>query len=174
VTRALWASFVTLAVFVAGGLAVALGVGAPDPAAYERVAAAALGGLGLGAGLVALSATVDAGRFPRSRLRGTDELSDAGTAAFATLERSLRFGASAAGDFHAQVRPRLVEVTRACLARRGVSLSDAERATELLGADAYELVDPAGEPPADRFDPGVPLVRVRRLLDRLEILGGQS
>jgi hypothetical protein len=49
-------------------------------------------------------------------------------------------------------------------------LSDKERAVGLLGADAYALVDPDGTPPADRFEPGVPLDQVRRLLDRLEAL----
>jgi hypothetical protein len=53
-----------------------------------------------------------------------------------------------------------------------VALSDKERAIELLGIDAYALVDPDGAPPADRFEPGVPLEQVRRLLDKLEALGG--
>ena len=42
---------------------------------------------------------------------------------------------------------------------------------ELLGIDAYALVDPDGAPPEDRFEPGVPLNRVRLFLDRLEALG---
>jgi hypothetical protein len=61
-------------------------------------------------------------------------------------------------------------LTKSCLASRGVALSDRERAVGMLGIDAYALVDPDGAPPADRFEPGVPLDRVRRLLDRLETL----
>ena len=108
----------------------------------------------------------------RPRSSRPEEPTDAGTDALVALERSLRFGASAAGDFHTQVRPRLMTVANACLARHGVALSDRERATELLGTDAFDLVDPTCEPPADRFEPGVPVARVRRLVDRLETLEG--
>ena len=109
---------------------IALGVGAPDPGAIERAAAGAFGLLGLGAGSIALSAAVEAGRpaGPRRR-RPDEEPSDAGTAALVALERSLRFGASTAGDFYTQVRPRLVPLAKSCLARHGVALSDKERAS---------------------------------------------
>jgi len=171
VTRALWAAVLTLAAFVAIGLGIALGVGAPDPGAFERAAAGLLGGLGLATALIALSAAVDAGLPRRRRARRPEEVSDAGTSGLLALELSLRFGASTAGDFHAHVRPRLVPLATSCLARHGVSLSDRERSTELLGADGYALVDPAAPPPADRFGPGVPEERIRRLVDRLEALG---
>jgi len=174
-TRPLWVTFATLAFFVAVALGIALGVGAPDPGAIERSAAGAFGLLGLGAGSIALSAAVEAGRPPGTRLaRSGEEPSDAGTAALVALERSLRFGASTAGDFYAHVRPRLVPLATSCLARHGVPLSDKKRAEELLGVDAYELVDPTGSPPADRFEPGVPVERVRLLVDRLEALGGRQ
>jgi len=172
VTRALWATFATLAAFVAIGLGIALGVGAPDPGVYERAAAGIFGCLGLGAGLTALSSTVEADLPFRPRSSRPEEPTDAGTDALVALERSLRFGASAAGDFHTQVRPRLMTLANACLGRHGVALSDRERATELLGTDAFDLVDPTREPPADRFEPGVPVARVRRLVDRLETLEG--
>ena len=173
-TRALWATFLTTAALVAIALGIALGVGAPDPGAIERAAAAGIGLLGLGAGWITLSAEVEAGlpARPTRRHRG-EEPSDAGTTALLDLERSLRFGASTAGDYHAQLRPRLVALARSCLARTGVALSDKERSVELLGADAYALVDPDRVPPEDRFGPGVPLEQVRRLLDRLEALGSQ-
>lgn len=170
-TRALWASVITLAVFVVIGLGIAIGVGAPDPGAFERAAAGMLGGLGLATALIALSAAVDAGLPPRRRPRRPVELSDAGTSGLLALELLLRFGASTAGDFHAQVRPRLVPLASSCLARHGVMLSDRERSTELLGADGYALVDPAAAPPEDRFGPGIPEERIRRLVDRLEGLG---
>jgi hypothetical protein len=165
-TRSLWATFLTTAILVA----IALGVGAPDPGAIERASAGAFGLLGLGAGSIALSAAVEAGLPAHPRRRPAEVPDEAGTAALIRLERSLRFGASTAGDFYTQVRPRLVPLAKSCLARHGVSLSDKERAVELLGIDAYALVDPDETPPADRFDPGVPLDRVDRLFDRLEAL----
>jgi hypothetical protein len=171
-TRALRASFLTMAGLVATGLAVALFVGAPHPALIERAAAAAFGALGLGAGLIALSVTVAADLpAPARRARLAEEPSEAGATALFDLERSLRVGSLAAGDFHAHVRPRLVHVAASRLARGGVALSDHSRAVELLGAEAYALVDPAGAPPGDRFGPGVALARVGDLLDKLEALG---
>ena len=171
-TRALWATFFTTAAMVAIALGIALGVGAPDQGAIERAAAGALGLLGVGAGSIALSAAVEAGLPARPRRRRPfEEPTDAGTAGLVALESSLRFGASTAGDFYAQVRPRLVSLAGSCLARQGVALSDRERSVQLLGADAYALVDPDGAPPEDRFKPGVPLNRVRLFLDRLEALG---
>jgi hypothetical protein len=155
-----------MAVLVAIALGIALWVGAPDPGAIERAAAGAFGLLGLGAGSKALSEAVEAGLPARPRRRRLDdEPLDAATEGLVALERSLRFGTWTAGDFYAKVRPRLVPLAK------GVALSDKERAIELLGIDAYALVDPYGAPPADRFGPGVPLEQVRRLLDKLEALG---
>ena len=172
-TRPLWATFLTMAVLVAIALCIALWVGAPDPGAIERAAAGAFGLLGLGAGSKALSEAVEAGLPARPRRRRLDdEPLDAATEGLVALERSLRFGTWTAGDFYAKVRPRLVPLAKSRLVRKGVALSDKERAIELLGIDAYALVDPYGAPPADRFGPGVPLEQVRRLLDKLEALGG--
>ncbi len=172
-TRVIWATFATLAVLVAIALGIALGVGAPDPAAIERAAAAAFGLLGLGAGSIAVSSAVGVGQQSSRRPRLLDaEAADAGTANLVALERSLRFGASTAGDFHARVRPRLVALARSRLASHGISLSERDRAVQLLGPDGYALVDPSGSPPADRFEPGVAIKRVDSLLDRLEALGG--
>jgi hypothetical protein len=161
-----------MAALVAIALSVALGVGVPHPALIERSAAAAFGLLGLGAGSIALSSAVDAGQATRPRKsRRAEEPADAGAADLASLERSVRFGASTAGDFYAQLRPRLVSLAKARLSRLGVALTDRERVVELLGNDAFALVDPEGTPPADRFAPGVALGQVSGLLDKLEALG---
>jgi len=170
-TRALWAGFLTLAAIVTVALAIALAVGAPHPAMLERAAAGTFGLLGLGAGSIALSAAVDAGQPARRRQRRLDDdLVDAGAARLLDVERSLRLGATTAGDFHAHLRPILVPLARARLARKGVALADREQAAQLLGADNYALVDPHAAPPADRFAPGVRLDQVRRLVDKLEAL----
>jgi len=171
-TRAVWATFATMAVLLAIALGIALGVGAPHPAAIDRAGAAAFGLLGLAAGSVAVASAVGAGQPSSRRPRPLDaESTDAGTANLVALERSLRFGASTAGDFHARVRPRLVALASSRLASHGISLSERDRAVQLLGADGYALVDPSGSPPVDRFEPGVPVDRVDLLLDRLEALG---
>jgi len=171
-TRPLWLTFLTLAIGVGLGLGIALGVGAPDPGATERAAAGAFGLLGLGVGSIALSSAVEDGAPAQTRrARTEDEPDDAATAVLVRLERSLRFGASTAGDFYAYLRPRLITLTRSCLADHGVALSDREGSIALLGEDAYALVEPDGAPPADRFGPGVSLERVRELVGRLEVLG---
>ena len=170
-TRALWAGVLTLAAIVAVALAIALAVGAPHPATVERAAAGAFGLLGLGAGSIALSAAVDAGLPARRRQRrNDDDLLDAGASRLLDVERSLRLGTTTAGDFHAHVRPILLPLAKARLARKGIALADHERAAELLGVENYALVDPQAAPPADRFAPGVRLDQVRSLIDRLEAL----
>jgi len=171
-TKALAASFLTMAALVGIALTIALIVGVPHPVVIERAAAAAFGLLGLGAGSIALSAVVEAGQ-PARRVppRGEAELADSSVASFVALERSLRFGASTAGDFYAHVRPRLASITRTRLAERGMALSDKNGAMDLLGTDSYALVDPAAAPPADRFEPGIALSRVRQLVEILEMLG---
>lgn len=170
-TRALWGMFLTLAAIVAAALAVALGIGVPHPALVERAAAGAFGLVGLGAGSIALSGAVDAGALGRRPRPGEEPQTDAGLAELLGLERALRFGTSSAGDFHAQVRPRLVPLARMCLARSGVALSDRTRVSSLIGDENWELVDPDAEPPPDRFRPGVPLGRLSVLVARLEALG---
>jgi hypothetical protein len=171
-TRALTASFLTMAALVGIAMAIALVVGVPHPVVIERAAAAGFGLLGLGAGSIALTAVVEAGQPEQARPpRPTVEAADAGQAGLVALERSLRFGASTAGDFYAQVRPRLAFVARARLGALGVALSDKERGVELLGQDGYALIDPAAVPPVDRFEPGVALSRVRALVSTLEQLG---
>ena len=175
-TRALWASFLTMAALVAIALAIALGIGVPHPALVERSAAAAFRPARTGGGSIALSTAVDSGRAAlRSRRRELlEEAADAGTAGLAALERSIRFGASTAGDFYGQLRPRLVSLAKARLSRYGVALSDRKRVEELLGRDAYVIVDPECPPPVDRFAPGVPLCQLRGLLDKLEASGEGS
>lgn len=171
-TRALWAMFLTMAALVGIALAIALGVGAPHPGIIERAAAGAFGLIGLGAGSIALSTSVEAAVAVRRRPPGADEeLADAGRAELLNLERSLRFGESSAGDFYAQVRPRLVRLTAARLAGKGLSLADRQAAVALLGADAYALVDPETGPPADRFQHGVQLERLADFVAKLEALG---
>jgi hypothetical protein len=87
------------------------------------------------------------------------------------IERAVALGSSHAGDRHARLRPVLREVAAALLARRGVALDVApERARELLGDEAYELVRPDAPRPERPFDPGVPAAELRRAVESLERL----
>ena len=170
-TRALWTGVLVLAAIVAIALAIALALGAPHPTMLERAAAGAFGLLGLGAGSLALSALVEAGLPARRRQpRLGEDLLDAGASRLLDIERSLRLGTTTAGDFNAHVRPILVPLAKARLARKGIGLDDRERAALVLGEENYELVDPKAPPPLDRFAPGVRLDQVRRLVEKLESL----
>jgi hypothetical protein len=170
-TRALWASFVTATILVGIALAIALGVGAPDPGVIERAAAAAWGLVGLGAGSATLSRVTGIAE-PRGSVphQPAEVPTDSRTTRLVALERSLRFGATTSGDFYGQVRPRLARLAASFLSLRNVSITDKESVETLLGASAYELVDPRTKPPTDRFSPGVPVEQVSELIGRLEAL----
>jgi hypothetical protein len=172
-TRSTRASFVLMAVLVAIGLGLALGLGAPDPGIAERAAAGAFGALALAAALLSAGAAIRRATDPPRRAPDVPSATDAGTAGIASLERSLRFGASSAGDFHAHVRPRLVALAAARLGSHGIELGDRDRATAALGPAGYALVDPASGPPGDRFAPGVAIATTAELVDRLDRLGGR-
>jgi hypothetical protein len=88
------------------------------------------------------------------------------------LEREVTLAVSTAFDLHARLRPTLREIARERLfARSGLRL-DAGGAgvEEALGEELWELVRPEREPPARRFDPGIPPDSLRRVVERLEAL----
>jgi hypothetical protein len=83
------------------------------------------------------------------------------------VERSGESGVTA----HSQLRPLLLEIAEARLARRGLQLSrDQEEARRLLGPEAWELVRPDRPQPPDRRAPGVPARELEAMLDSLEAL----
>lgn len=106
--------------------------------------------------------------FERSLLRQT-EPSESWPTQLVRLEHIVGWAGTNAGDTHGRLRPVLVEIAVARLARRGLRLdrhaSDAER---LLGPDAWELVRPDRPPPADPAGPGMPPRRLAAVLDALE------
>jgi hypothetical protein len=81
---------------------------------------------------------------------------------------------STASAFHLHVRlcPLLREIASSRLRLRyGVDLfADPRRAQELVGALAWELVDPRRPPPRDRLAPGPSLAYLRDVIDELERL----
>ena len=83
------------------------------------------------------------------------------------VERSGESGVTA----HSQLRPLLLEIAEARLARRGLQLSrDQEEARRLLGPEAWELVRPDRPQPPVRRAPGVPARELEAMLDILEAL----
>lgn len=76
---------------------------------------------------------------------------------------------SASGlDAHTRLRPVLVEIAEARLARRGLRLDrDVAEARRLLGPTAWELVRP-DRPPRDRDTPGIAPRELEEILDALE------
>jgi hypothetical protein len=79
-------------------------------------------------------------------------------------------GIARAFDFHVRLRPVLREIAIQRLsARRGVDLDTHPDAAVLaLGDEAYELLRPGRLPPERRFDPGVDVDALHRVLDAIE------
>jgi hypothetical protein len=121
--------------------------------------------LGRSRALATTSPIADALRPPPERVERPHEL--------VRIERAVGLGAANAGDFYARLRPVLREVAAALLARHGVALDGPpERARELLGDEAYELVRPDVPRPERPFDPGVPPDDLRAAVGALERLAG--
>jgi hypothetical protein len=94
------------------------------------------------------------------RVRGLEE-----------LEHAVEFSQTTAFDFHYRLRPHLVRVAAHRLSGQGVELeSQPERARQILGEEAWELVRPDRPPPERRNDRGLELARLRRLVERLDAL----
>ena len=90
-------------------------------------------------------------------------------ASLAKLEREVALAPLTSFDFHARLRPTLHEIAAYKLANRGIALdSTSPAARAALGDELWELLRPDRRPPEDRNAPGVPLTRVRAILDALE------
>ena len=92
-------------------------------------------------------------------------------AQFVRLERIVERSAESGMSAHARLRPVLVEIVEARLARRGLRLErDAEESQRLLGPAVWELVRPDRPTPRSRDAPGIPARRLEEMLDVLEVL----
>ena len=80
----------------------------------------------------------------------------------------VRSGASRLAT-HTQLRPLVLEIAEARLARRGVRL-DGDEARRLLGPQAWDLVRPDRPAPPDDRAPGIAPSELQAVLDRLEAL----
>lgn len=125
---------------------------------------------GAGAGVAALfRLPARGGRFddwerPRLRLGPPP-------AQFVRLERIVEWSGESGLGAHTRLRPVLVEIAEARLARRGLRLDrDVEEARRLLGPAVWDLVRPERPPPRDRDAPGIRPRRLEEILDALEAL----
>jgi hypothetical protein len=86
-------------------------------------------------------------------------------------ERIVRRSRESGLAAHTQLRPVLLEIAEARLARRGVQLNrDHDEARRLLGPEAWELVRPERPQPPDDRTPGVATHELEAVLDSLEAL----
>jgi len=94
-------------------------------------------------------------------------------AQLARLENEVALARKSAWDLHVRLVPTLREVASGILVvRHGVSLADQpERASELLGPEAWDLVRPDRQPPEHRHELGIDAVTLDRTLSTLEGLG---
>ena len=87
-----------------------------------------------------------------------------------TLVRDIKQSRSSALHLHVRLRPILREIAAHRLWMRfGVDLDrEEERARELIGPNAWELVRPGRLPPNDRLAPGPASAELRIVVDELE------
>jgi hypothetical protein len=89
-----------------------------------------------------------------------------------TLVHDAQQSVASAFHLHVRLRPILREIAAHRLWMRfGVDLDrEPERARELTGAEAWELVRPERPPPSDRLAPGLSVPDLRRVVEELERL----
>jgi hypothetical protein len=84
------------------------------------------------------------------------------------IEREITLGTRSAGHLHTRLLPLLRD---AASARLGIDFDlHPERARAALGAESWELLRPDRPEPNDRNAPGLPIRRVRAVVDQLERL----
>ena len=122
---------------------------------------------GAGAGVAGL-AKLPAGSRPDDRACTRVKL-DPRPTQLVRLERILEWSGESGLGAHTRLRPVLVEIAEARLARRGISLDrDGEEARRLLGPAVWDLVRPDRPAPRRRDTPGIPPGELEEILDALE------
>ena len=125
---------------------------------------------GAGAGVAALAKLPARGGRSDDRERARTAL-DPRPAQFVRLERIVEWSGESGLSAHTRLRPVLVEIAEARLARRGLRLDrDVEEARRVLGPAVWDLVRPDRPAPRRRDTPGIPARRLEEILDDLEAL----
>lgn len=88
----------------------------------------------------------------------------------ARIEREVVLGTAREFDLYMRIRPLLHDVAEHRLwSRHGMDLeSEPERAREVLGAEAWDLVKPERPAPNSRFKQGLDLAGLSRVVDTIE------
>jgi hypothetical protein len=163
----------TSVLITSGGLVVALGL---QPISRERILAAyvlVLAGIGLAA-LTRVTRTASERPGPSAfeaalRLRPADPVRPP---ELVRTERVIMLGSAGAGHLHLRLLPLLRESAAARLAAvHNIDLQRRpEAARRVLGDDVWELLRPDRPEPDDFDAPGMPLKRLRAVIDTLETL----
>jgi len=125
---------------------------------------------GAGAGVAALVKLPARGAGLDDRERGRIGV-DPRPTQFVRLERIVEWSGESGLSAHTRLRPVLVEIAEARLARRGLRLDrDVEEARRVLGPAVWDLVRPDRPAPRRRDTPGIPPRRLEEILDDLEAL----
>jgi hypothetical protein len=87
-----------------------------------------------------------------------------------TLVHDVQQSVASSFHLHMRLRPILREIAAHRLSMRfGVDLRrEPERARELIGVEAWELVRPERPPPSDRLAPGPPASQLSKVVEELE------
>jgi hypothetical protein len=151
-------------------LGVALGL-APGRAHLEvRVWLLVILGLALAACTSAVAAAYPTRPSPFTASLRSRRVAPQRPDALQRLEREVALSGSSGFDVRFRLRPVLTDLTAGLLAaRRGIDLfREPDRARAVLGEDAWQLVDPAQEPPADRRAEGIDRALLERTVTVLE------
>ena len=159
----------TLVAMTTVALVVVLGL---HPVSTERIAAGyvlALAAIGLGAATRILAAepwSERGSQFEHVLSRKRPEQTRPSD--LMRIEREITFGTTSAGHLHTRLLPLLRE---AASARLGIDFDlHPEPARAALGEETWELLRPDRPEPEDRSAPGLPLRRVRAVVESLERL----
>ena len=120
--------------------------------------------------LAALRRALPTSRPLHSGSRGRRRSRPAPPATLARIEQEVALGIAGSFDLHHRLRPRLRDLARELLAgRRGVFLdAEPDRALEILGEEAWDLVRRDRQPPEDRLARGIPPAELARVVEALE------
>jgi hypothetical protein len=159
----------TLVAMTTVALVVVLGL---HPVSTERIAAGyvlALAAIGLGAATRVLGAESWHERSSQlEHVLSRKEAAPSRPSDLVRIEREITFGTTSAGHLHTRLLPLLRE---AASARAGFDFDlHPERARAALGEETWELLRPDRPEPADRNAAGLPLRRVRAVVESLERL----
>ena len=128
--------------------------------------------MAVGAIATVISVAALAARLPPAERRPAPQPDPAGRSRPSQLlriERIVERSQASRVATHTQLRPLVLEIAEARLARRGVRV-DGDEARRLLGPQAWDLVRPDRHAPPDDRAAGIAPSELEAMLDRLEAL----